>query len=811
LGGSGVRAVALVVVLLALVLSASEAGDYNGDGRTDLLWRQPTGRLALWQISGNTIVSLGSPGAESGGWRIIATGDFNRDGRTDLLWRHVSGTLVVWLMNGIRIQASGVPAALPGDWQLAAVGDFNGDGRTDLLWRHVSGLLSMWFMVGTTIGGGGALATIIDDWQIEASGDFNGDRRADLLWRHKSGTLSIWLLNGLQIVAGGSPGAAADDRRLVAVGDLNGDGRSDLVWRLTSGNILGQLVDGTRVTASEILGNLGPEWHFVTVGDFNGNGRGDLLWRHETGTLLIWYANGLSAPFPVTLGSAAPSGWQVVDDGPRPFVPFAARFVSPYYPFTSTIGDVNGDGRLEALGSLNNGSGLLQFVSPWTQGLGALFENGRKHRDTRLADLNGDGIPDLIANTYAPLADTNSMALLFRGTSTGTFVEESSFRAMAIRGFGETVVAADFNNDGHLDLFIPYYSFNSAQEQCYLLINDGHGQFVNVSDQAGVSLRGRPFALRPEGAQAVDFNGDGWIDLYVAGHLFINNRNLTFRDVRAQLGLPELFDEGAKFLDWNNDGRLDLVIHTPILGPRLFEFNGTVFRERQILDFVSHTTAESIDSTGATDGQDPRSGGDEVPEQQEPIYDAYSFGMNVYDVNGDGREDIVTVGGRTCNTYLLINRGTGFVPAVAGDLEGLCVGSAPAFGDFDGDGRVDIAFVEYTPAGSLRLVQLRNALTGQNRSLVVEVLGKNGERNQHGRVVRISPVSRPAFFMTRVVDGGSGYLSQSQYPLLVGTPWNETHVVRVGYPGRTVQFNLRPGEKARVYADGRVSISPQAP
>src|SRR5688500_8968530 len=73
-------------------------------------------------------------------------------------------------------------------------------------------------------------------------------------------------------------------------------------------------------------------------------------------------------------------------------------------------------------------------------------------------------------------------------------------------------------------------------------------------------------------------------------------------------------------------------------------------------------------------------------------------------------------------------------------------------------------------------------------SFSIEVLGPNGERNQHGRVARASPISESGVIYTRVVDGGSGYLSQNQYALLVGTPYIEDHIVQVVYAGYQVGF-----------------------
>jgi hypothetical protein len=76
-------------------------------------------------------------------------------------------------------------------------------------------------------------------------------------------------------------------------------------------------------------------------------------------------------------------------------------------------------------------------------------------------------------------------------------------------------------------------------------------------------------------------------------------------------------------------------------------------------------------------------------------------------------------------------------------------------------------------------------------------------RNQFGRVVRIRPVSAASVTMTRVVDGGSGLLAQTPYPITVPTPYRGTHRVDVQFAGGVVTFWMQPGERKRLFADGR--------
>jgi hypothetical protein len=132
-------------------------GDFNGDGAADILWRNDNGVLVDWlgQANGgfadNAASFLAAPGAA---WHVAATGDFNGDGLSDILWRNDNGVLVDWLgqSNGSFADNASHFIANPGTaWSVASVGDFNGDGIDDILWRHSSGVITDW--LGQTNGG----------------------------------------------------------------------------------------------------------------------------------------------------------------------------------------------------------------------------------------------------------------------------------------------------------------------------------------------------------------------------------------------------------------------------------------------------------------------------------------------------------------------------------------------------------------------------------------------------------------------------------------------------------------------------------
>jgi hypothetical protein len=95
--------------------------------------------------------------------------DFNGDGRSDILWRNTStGAVYEWELNGTSIIGGGPVGGATPDWVIAGVGDFNGDGKSDILWRNTSsGAVYEWQLNGTAIIGQGTEGGTTPDWQIQ--------------------------------------------------------------------------------------------------------------------------------------------------------------------------------------------------------------------------------------------------------------------------------------------------------------------------------------------------------------------------------------------------------------------------------------------------------------------------------------------------------------------------------------------------------------------------------------------------------------------------------------------------------------------
>ncbi|HVF37598.1 MAG TPA: FG-GAP-like repeat-containing protein [Sphingomicrobium sp.] len=320
-----------VQIVMTAAPTPDARNDFNGDGRSDLLLRHTDGTITNWLgqpnggFASNHAVAVY---ALSNSWQVEATGDFNGDGRDDLLLRHSDGTITDWLgqPNGSFVSNHGALAyGLDNAWQVAGTGDFNGDGRDDLLLRHTDGTLTDW--LGQPNGGFAAnhavaVYALSNSWQVEATGDFNGDGRDDLLLRHSDGTITDWLgqPNGSFASNDGALAYGLDNAWQVAgTGDFNGDGRDDLLLRHTDGTItnwLGGFYGGFASNDAWAVYALSNSWLVEMIGDFNGDGRDDPLLRHTDGSITDWLGqpNGGFASNQGALAYTLDNVWQIQPD-----------------------------------------------------------------------------------------------------------------------------------------------------------------------------------------------------------------------------------------------------------------------------------------------------------------------------------------------------------------------------------------------------------------------------------------------------------------------------------------------------------------
>ena len=263
-------------------------GDFNGDGKADLVWRnRVNGRNLMWR-SGIASQQLELTPVPDINWSIAGVGDFNGDGRSDLVWRNgASGQNLIWLSAiGSTRQ---VVTTLPVSWTLAGVGDFDGDGKSDLLWRNDStGQNAIW-RSGNSATPTAVTAVPQAAWRVVGIGDFNGDHRSDIVWRNSAtGQNTLWR-SGSASTAVALTAVGVGPWRVVGAGDFDGDSLSDILWHngATGQNTYWKSGDARQ---SRTLGTESDlRWVPQAVGDYDNDGKDDILWRNfATGGNVVW-------------------------------------------------------------------------------------------------------------------------------------------------------------------------------------------------------------------------------------------------------------------------------------------------------------------------------------------------------------------------------------------------------------------------------------------------------------------------------------------------------------------------------------------
>jgi len=187
-------------------------GDFNGDGKQDLLFQYTsTGSLLIWYLNGNTVIGTAALAVSPGpSWRVVGVGDFNADGKSDVLLENPStGQLAVWYMNGLQILSSTYSmSVVPAGWKAVGVGDYNGDGYSDIVLENMSnGKIAIWYMNGTTmVGAAYATSTALPNSYVAAVANLTNAVVSPSLIFQQTGMsqILIWNMNN-NVVANSGP------------------------------------------------------------------------------------------------------------------------------------------------------------------------------------------------------------------------------------------------------------------------------------------------------------------------------------------------------------------------------------------------------------------------------------------------------------------------------------------------------------------------------------------------------------------------------------------------------------------------------
>jgi hypothetical protein len=275
--------------------------DFNGDGRSDVLWRGDSGTVAAWDSgapAGGHVVADPGPAAS---WHIAGLGDLDGNASADILWQNDDGTVAVW-DNGVPAGGHGIagPGSVAANWHIAAVDDFDGNHRGDILWRSDDGAVAVWDN-GTPAGGRMIADSGAAGWHAAATGDFDGNGKADIVWQNDNGAVAVWdngTPAGGHIIA--DPSLAAAGWHFAAVGDFDGNRHDDILWRNDNGALA--VWDNGAPAGGHLIADSGAaSWHIAAVGDFDGNHHDDILWRNDDGALAVW-------------DNGAPAGGHIIAD-----------------------------------------------------------------------------------------------------------------------------------------------------------------------------------------------------------------------------------------------------------------------------------------------------------------------------------------------------------------------------------------------------------------------------------------------------------------------------------------------------------------
>src|SRR5882724_746615 len=391
-----------------------------------------------------------------------------------------------------------------------------------------------------------------------------------------------------------------------------------------------------------------------------------------------------------------------------------------------------------------------------------------------VADYDNDGNEDIYITCVGPNH-------LFHNLGGGKFADVTARAGVGDPGFSTGAVWFDYDNDGKLDLFVANYVDWSVEKdqfcsldgknksyctpQSYkgqssnLYHNKGNGSFENVTQRAGLVDP----TSKSLGVALLDYNNDGWMDLFVANDtepnkLYKNNGNGTFTDEAVAAGVA--FSEagtaragmGVDAGDYNGSGRQGIV--------------------------VGNFTNESMalyrnDGTGLFTDEAPNSGIGKMSAQ------SLTFAVFFFDYDLDGMLDVFAANGHVSDDisvvqpnvkyaqapHLFRNKGKKKFEEMTGKLgralQRAIVGRGAAYGDYDNDGDLDLLITSNN--GPARL--LRNENGNQNDLLRVKTVGTRANRDGIGAQVTLKTAKTKQFSMVKT---GSSYCSQSELPIVFG-------------------------------------------
>lgn len=435
--------------------------------------------------------------------------------------------------------------------------------------------------------------------------------------------------------------------------------------------------------------------------------------------------------------------------------------------------DVNNDGYLDIFLANNNnpcklwinnhGTSFLDSSSKW--GLNITSPT----RGTSAADFNNDGFIDIIiGNWQTPIT-------LFKNTGSG-FVDVSSTAGVNFLSYGGSVNWMDYNKDGKIDIF--FANDGMPPRYNYFFRNNDLNTFTNVAYSIGLVDSSSTLCLA-----AADYNNDDYPDIFLGtqsnpgfgttGILYKNNGNGTFTDVTIASGITtNYYTWGAEWGDFNNDGFMDLYLASTSGFNQLYKNNG------------DGTFTEVASTMGLTDGGS-----------------SYSCGWA--DIDNDGDLDLYIAKGQNVIDVMYRNDDSVFTDiTTACGMGDLRHSSCVSWGDYDNNGFPDLYL---NNNGSENRLYKNSG--NSNKWVEFNLVGTSSNKSAIGARVRVKTSNKNQI---REVEGGSGGKGMNSLTLEFGIGQaNIIDSVIINWPSGLVQrfANVAPKTIYRIVEGQPISVN----